>query len=539
MPLSLTGKQWLSPQHQYDFRAFTNILIDERKLSCTPALDVQPAFHAGVCATMRIEKATANHEHIGIFGDYDCDGITSSVIMNRFFERRGIRPFIRLPLRSEGYGLRKEHVDIFHAKKVSLIITVDTGIAAAHAIEYANANHINVIIVDHHILPASLPPAYAIIHPLFADPPLIPSPATAGLCYLLVRLLEKKEWEDQNTDLALAGLGTIADLVELKGLNRTIAQAGLKAWTNLPNGALKELTISAGLKGCVSSTDIAFRIAPRINAAGRMDDPSVALSALLHGGEPINMLESLNTERQACVENIYTTMPDLPLTPFICLANKTYHPGIIGLLAGKLTERFHRPSLVAHIRNGVCTASLRSIPTFNVVDALETSREFLMNFGGHAQAAGCTFKYKNFVLLQKRLSQCVSQTIPSSALTPTLSIDAQLAPADITIALCEDLKRLEPFGNGNPEPRFLLRYIHAFNGRSVGRDDKHLQIRIGNINAVGFGLGKFLSSTTRALDLVCRIGINDWRGVRTPQIYIEDLREASLASLKPVPISPL
>ncbi|MBI3336714.1 DHH family phosphoesterase [Candidatus Peregrinibacteria bacterium] len=540
MPLSLTGKRWSSPTYSYDgFSAFTDALIEKRNLSCPPALNIQPAFHAGVRATMRIENAIEHHEHIGIFGDYDCDGITSSAMMSRFFERRGIRPFIRLPLRSEGYGLRKEHVDVFRAKNVSLLVTLDTGITANHAIEYANAHNINVIIVDHHILPASLPPAYAIIHPLLADSPLTPSPAAAGLCYLLVRLLEKKEWEDHRTDLALACLGTIADLVELKGFNRTIAKAGLQAWNNLPNGALKELKISIGLQGHVSSTDIAFRIAPRVNAPGRMDDPSVALAALLHGGAPIRILEELNTQRQTYVKNIYAGLPDVPLAPFICLAHKTYHPGIIGLLAGKLTERFHRPSLVAHILNDICTASLRSIPAFNVVHALEMSKELLIHFGGHAQAAGCTFEYKNFVLLQQQLSQYASQTLPPSALVPSLTIDAELSPRDVTLEFCEDLRRLEPFGQGNPEPHFLLRDISALQRRQVGSDGQHLQLHINNTASIGFGLGKFLPYTLRALDIVCHIGINNWRGVRTPQITIEDLREASSACFRQEQACPL
>lgn len=526
MALSLTGKQWIYPKQRDTFSTFADILMRERNLA-NPPLHRRPLFNAEQHAIKRIRYAIERHEHIGIFGDYDCDGITATALMVRFFRRKGIDPVVRLPHRNEGYGLHPTQVDAFKAQRVSLIITVDTGVTAFSAVRHANANNMDVLIIDHHSLPAILPPAYAIIHPHLANPPFDPPPSAAGICYLFIRALEGREWNTHESDIALASLGVIADLVELKGYNRTIAREGLNAWNCVSHGPLAELKRSAALHGQVSGTDIAFRLAPRINAAGRMDDPLIALTALLEGGSSIDALEQLNRQRRLSVEEIYTTLPQSHPHPWICLAHPDYHPGMIGLIAGKLTERFYRPSLVAHIRDGICTASLRSIPTINIMDALEDCKELLIHFGGHAQAAGCTFNYKNFPLIQQKLSQFVSAILPLSDPHPPLAIDAELRPEDITIAFCRSLERLEPFGQGNPEPRFLLRNIYPRSPRHIGTDEKHLRFWIGNIPVVGFGLGSFLPNMMSPVDLVCRLSINDWNDKKNPQLFIDDLHLAT------------
>jgi len=489
-------------------------------------------------AVARIRLAMERGETIGIFGDYDCDGITGVAQIVRFFRRHSVHPHVILPHRvHDGYGLKRHTMETFGVHGITLLITVDTGITAVAEIGEAKKKWgIDVVITDHHHLQEELPPAFAILHPLLAPAFPPPYPSGAGVAHALIRGLEGERWEGSETDHALAMIGTIGDLVELKGTNRTLVQQGLIALHELTSGPLALFADSVRTgKNPLTSTDIAFRLAPRINAAGRMEDPSIALTALLEGGEALARLSSLNTRRQEStaklLEESYRLL-GLPerfdlsvvatLPPLLCSASPAFPEGIIGLIAGRLTEMYGRPSFVTSISDGECTASLRSVSAYHITEGLERVSDLLSTFGGHAQAAGCTFTLKNLEELQRRLTEDVAAHTNPEDLRPALEIDAILNPNDISISFCEQLRHLEPFGQGNPEPFFLLKNIRLEQPRRVGKEGAHLQGRIAGFKVIGFRLGHLSDDAARPLDVVCKLSIDTWNGNRAPQLIIED-----------------
>ncbi len=484
-------------------------------------------------AVCRISSAIERSERIGIFGDYDCDGITATAELVRFFRRRGVEPLVRLPSREEGYGLQRATVEDFLAQGARLLVTLDTGITAVEEVRDAQEGGMDVIVLDHHQPLAELPPAFAIIHPSLAPGYGEPHPSAAGVALALLRGLEGEHWEDMQTDIALAAIGTIADLVPLRGENRALAQAGLIHLSKL-QGPLGLLRQNAGLAGAVTSADVAFRIAPRLNAAGRMADPALALCALLEGGAALEALEELNTRRQRETEALLQAMlsdlgiddadPSSAAGPLLSAAHEEYPPGIIGLLAGRLTEAFGKPSLVAAIAGETCTASLRSPPCYHITQGLARCSDLLLRFGGHAQAAGCTFPRAALPELTERLAADIAARTKPDELLPSVSIDAVMQPSDISLLFCEQLARLEPFGMGNPEPLLLLPHVQLQSPRRVGSDGKHLQARMGAAKAIGFRLGHLLEHAQGPLDIVCHCSIDTWQGARSAQLVIEDLR---------------
>ena len=494
-------------------------------------LDVA-AFPQASLAAERVWEGMKQDEKIGVFGDYDCDGITSTAQLVRFFRRHGTEPVVRLPHRvHDGYGLKPASVDAFHAAGVTLLVTVDTGISALDAMEHAKKLGIDVIILDHHHVPATLPPAFAILHPKLAGLPE-PHPAAAGVTFAFLHALEGESWKDRETDLALAMFGTIADLVPLRGANRLLVQQGLGVLSRLKEGPVAVLLDQIRSEGKpLTSIDIAFRIAPRLNAAGRMADPTLALHALLEGGSALTELEELNTLRQVetrtqwaeVLKNLLTT-PHLP--PFLSIANAAYQPGIVGLLAGKLTEHFGRPSMAVHINGDTCSASLRSPSCYNIVEALTRHANLFLSFGGHAQAAGCTFTLKALPIIEEALRKDTAANTDAEELHPTLTIDGILEAHHLSLPLCHHLETLGPFGQGNAEPLFLLQNTVLEQVRTVGTEGAHLQAKVGNAKVIGFHMGHFAEQTKEPLDLAVRMTRDSWNGRESVQLQVVDLREA-------------
>lgn len=471
---------------------------------------------------------------IGIFGDYDCDGVTSTALIRRALERRNVTPIVRLPSRlTEGYGLRLAQVDELANAGVQLLITVDTGVASVVEIAHAQARGMRVIVLDHHHLPSTLPGATAIVHPQLEPDFPLPHPSAAGVCYEFVRAWEQSRgqtaWPDWQTDAALGALGTVADVVELRGGNRLMVQLGLVALAQIKSGPLADLRTLAGIKGLVTSTDLAFRLAPRINAAGRMADPTLALAAIMGDATALARIEELNQSRQDLVrETVEGVLSAIDRSaPAYCLADAAYSPGICGLIAGRLTEATGRPSLVAHRRqDGLCTASLRSPAAYHIAEALARLSPLLLTHGGHAAAAGCTFMVEQWPELQDRLRADVLAHVDLAQLTPVTQYDAVLSPIDVQLSLIERLTALEPFGHGNPEPVFLLPAVRASDLRVVGRDGTHLQARFQGMKAIGFGFAPYASLLQGVTDVLVKLTINEWQNVRSPQAQIVDVRAA-------------
>lgn len=554
--LSLTGKRWIvrgTGDEPASGASIVETLLRRRGVEALGEGEILETigedarrFRDFPIAEERIARAVATGERIGIFGDYDCDGITATVLLARYFYRRGIRPSLRLPHRlKEGYGLQTAAVEELASAGVRLLITVDTGVTALKQIARARELDIDVIVLDHHTLPTvapaaagaevglphDLPPACAILHPALASPVIDPSPCAAGIAWSVVEALERREgnvnWDGRATDIALAAVGTVADIVELRGGNRTLTHSGLQALSTLTDGPLALLCAHAGLQSPYTSRDIAFRIAPRINAAGRMDDPHIALSALLGDSAALLQLDTLNRERQDVVSgHIENLLPraEAEAAGMLCFVSDDYSPGICGLLASRLCELHGKPCLIAARSGALCSASLRSIPGYDVTAGLSRCSDFLLTFGGHAMAAGCTFAAANFPSLHERLRADATEYIAADTLLPTLTADCAIGIERVTTDLCDALAVLEPFGQGNPEPRFIIEDARLDNARRVGKEEKHLQATVRGRKAIGFHLAHLEAQISTPVDLLCRVGIDTWNGRRQPQLFLDDIR---------------
>ena len=536
--LSLTGKLWKVHRPEPHDASIIDMLRTERGIIDDPSAKLSDPFLFPEMqkAVDRIESAMKKKETIAIFGDYDCDGITASAQLVRFFRRHGIEPLVHLPDRlKEGYGMRKESIEALKKKGVSLIITVDTGISAHEEIVHAKDAGIDVIVTDHHRDKGGRPDAFAVIHPLIPSPVPNPHLCGAGVAFMLVRALEHgKPWQDIEIDIALAAIGTIGDLVPLVGENRVLVQHGLQCLGDLPPSPLKDLVDSVRGNTPISATDVAFKIVPRLNAAGRMSHPILALNALLEGGEALKILHELNADRQTFVSDLHAAMePSIDLLhPFIVLGHSDITPGTAGLLASRFTERFFRPSLVAALLGDRAVASIRSIPEIDAMDCLShpSVSSLLTSFGGHRQAAGCTFPQKHMGALQQALNALMMKRgITSDSLVPTLDIDAALEPQTLSLSFVRTMQGLSPFGQGNDEPVFLLSSQTLSDLRPVGSEGAHLQLRIGGTKAIAFRLGNILEhlSEREPYDIACRVGANAWNGKETVQLFVEDVRKSS------------
>ncbi len=386
----------------------------------------------------------------------------------------------------------------------------------------------DVIVTDHHHGTHGPAAAYTTIHPRI--PFLTPNPnlCGSGVAFTLIRALEHGVWDGVEIDVVLAMIGTIGDIVPLTGENRLLVRRGLNLVPKLPDGPLKTLFSMTDIL-TPKASDIAFRIVPRINASGRMADPVVALKALLEGGEYLQQLSALNRERQDLVEELAMTM-DAKIQKdalFLTIADPVIPIGIAGLLASRFTESLGRPSLIAAIHGDHCHASLRSIPQVDLREIFSDTAitQHLLNFGGHAQAAGCTFLHQNFPFVRAALQDWMStHSHTHDLLKPTLSLDAELHPSLLSMNVAESLEQLEPFGEGNDEPHFLLRDVAISDCRRVGTDGAHLQCRIANTKAIGFRFGEYIESLPPIIDCAVRIGKNTWNGQTSLQLIIEDLR---------------
>ncbi len=542
-PLSLTGKQWILRRESplAPGQNIAEVLAVERGISSVGSpgsgkLSDPFLFPEMQQAVGRIERAVQGGEKVGIFGDYDADGITGTLQLIRYFRRRGIEPEIYLPDRlTEGYGLKLKSIEYFRERGVTLLLTVDTGITAHAEIAAAHAAGIDVIVTDHHRVRGGKPRAYAVIHPEVPFPFPNPHLSGAGVAFMLVRALEYLEiWEGIEEDAVLATIGTIGDLVPLTGENRVLVYHGLKLMLGLKPGPLKELIESVQSPGRpLTSRDVAFRVVPRINAAGRLEHPSLALHALLHGGAALERLHELNSERRTMVEDL--TELALSLVDrcqlFLTLKHTEFTPGVVGLIAGRLTELFGRPALVASIEGDTCVGSIRGIPSLDVTECLEhpAVRPHLFSYGGHAQAAGCTLSKSAFDALAAGLHQAMlDRGMNEETLVPTLFLDGELPEQGAGMDLARQLSLLEPFGKQNEEPVFLLRDRQLTNARAVGTGARHLQCRIAGAKAIGFGLGRFVEelSPSAPLDVACRLAVSTWKGREQLEYQIQDIRNA-------------
>ncbi|MCF7836763.1 single-stranded-DNA-specific exonuclease RecJ [Candidatus Gracilibacteria bacterium] len=534
--LSFLGKQWLPPRAQN--------FGELRKLRGIEAAEFHPPEKLKDLskAVERIRAAVKNQEPILIIGDYDADGICASAILFKVLQQLGALVSVRLPHRMKhGYGLNAEFVEEAQKLGVKLIITVDNGIAARQEVELANSFGIDVIVTDHHLPPEILPPALAILNPRQKDCNYPEKNLSgAAVAYKLATVLLNQELRTKNQELTdeilvLATIGTIADVCDLTGENRRIVTDGLLKIPLTQNLGLRKILENSGLGEKISTEDVGFRIAPRLNAAGRLGDPLIAFQALVNGrgDEFADHLESLNLERRSLtmkiLDEVEERLGEIGGEKILVAGGENFHPGIVGLIAGKLAEKYFRPAIVMSSQDGKLVGSCRSpLLEFDITAALQNSEQFLEKFGGHRAAAGFTLLEKNRAAFEKSLADYAESKITAVELIPRIEIDLSVTEMDLTKDFLTKLESFAPFGTGNLEPLLFLPAAKIMEIRKVGSDEKHLRVKIGQrkLTAIGFGLGEFAEQLERQknADLVFQFSENVWNGRRELQLKIVDLR---------------
>lgn len=489
-------------------------------------------------AVTRIRQAIENYERILVYGDYDADGMTSASIMKEALEMLGAENIIYLPNRfTDGYGPNQSVYKYFiDQEQVSLIITVDNGVAGNEAISYAQSQGVDVIVTDHHSMPEDLPEAYAIIHPEHPQADY-PFKALAG-CGVAFKLASALLEGIPNELLDLVAIGTVADMVSLTGENRILVKYGLQVLAQTERVGLQELMKLTDLDPAnLSEESIGFQIAPMLNALGRLDDPNPAIELLTgfddeEAASIASMIKEKNEERKALVQTIYDeAMAMVDLTkPVQVLAKEGWHPGVLGIVAGRILEQISQPVIVLNIENGKAKGSARSIDAVNIFDALTNHREIFDAFGGHAGAAGMTLPVDNLETLSDLLIQYIKEEKIDMGQKNALTIDEDLNLAELTFDTLKDLEALAPFGMDHKKPVFRIKDFKVLQSRTMGQNGAHLKLKIAQAGAefdlVAFSQGHLAQEFANAshLEVAVTLSVNVWNGNTSLQLMLVDAR---------------
>ncbi len=530
---------------------------DEARAFLEPSIDslLRPDRLLGMPAALeRLRRAIADGEKILIYGDYDVDGTTSVVLLSKAIELAGGKADYHVPHRvREGYGMREDVIERAASEGIRLIISVDTGIREMEVVEKAASLGIDCIITDHHIPEDAIPRALAVLNPnqpgcRYPDKNLCGVGIAFKLSYALLATLGWPEDRFRRTIesmLMIVAIGSIADLVPLAGENRVFASIGLRGLAKARNPGLRALLDVAGLadKNPPSAGDIGFRIGPRMNAAGRMDTARAVVELFTAADDatarPIaEKLDALNAERQATeqavVESILELLADTPppdVAPFLVAAGEGWHPGVIGIVASRIVERFHRPTLVLSIdpQTGLATGSGRSIAGFHLTEAFTSLDGIFERYGGHAMAAGCTIQADRIEQLRRGLNDYAAETLGPDDFIPLQPVDAELRFAEIGDRLMTSLEKLAPHGIGNPAPVFFARDVYLAGPPRILKE-KHLKLRLVQdgveITAMGWRMASIAGEIDEGRPLEAAFSVewddywSNWR------LNLKDLRTA-------------
>jgi single-stranded-DNA-specific exonuclease len=502
-------------------------------------------------AVTRILRAIDDGEKILVWGDYDVDGTTGTVVLRKAIGILGGKSEYHIPHRfREGYGLNVEYLEKAKERGCSLVISVDTGSRAFEAADWARENGIDLIISDHHLSDPERgnPDAYAIVNPNRADCDYPDKHlAGVGVAFKIAHAMLRERGKENVIPafLKMVAIGTIADIMQLTGENRSIVAIGLKDLPSAKNHGLKALMDVADCGDEMSSYDIGFRIAPRINAAGRMDEGRLVIElfeaqTFEEARKIAQSLDELNRRRQEVQSDIFQLAlqahadagAEVDSSHVAVVAGHGWHRGVIGLASSKITDRLYRPSLVVSIEDGIGHGSGRSIDGFNLHDALDHCKDLFEKFGGHAAACGFTIREENLNPLRTRLNAYARNILSADDLKPLLRIDAALKSSSINLSLVDTLKRMEPFGAGNPKPRFSTSKLVLVSDPLVMKE-KHLKLRLRDSE------GKTLEAVWwdgvekgKNIDLLKDTGIslaftpdaNHWNGQTRLQLVVDDIR---------------
>jgi single-stranded-DNA-specific exonuclease len=540
-------------------RGFTDSPLARRYLSSSLRHDLPSPFEMADMepAVRRLIEALRNKEQIGLWGDYDVDGTTGAAVLVSFLREIGAQPIYHVPHRiDEGYGLNVQGLTHLRERGVDLLVTVDCGISNAQEIAAAREMGLDVIVVDHHQPPAELPPAVAVINPhrkdcLFPDKGL----CAAGLAFYLVIGLRAKLREqgwfaeaaepDIRRYLDIVTLGTIADMVPLKGVNRTLIRRGLvELATSMRPGVVALKEVAGIAAGEVSAGQVGFRLGPRINAAGRVDYGIKVVELLTTDSNEIALriakeLDAHNSERRAIEAVVLehalaqaSSIVSTGLCHSLVLAGEGWHPGVLGIVASRIVEKFHRPTVVIGLNGSEGKGSARSIRGFHMVDGFRLCAEHLTKFGGHEYAGGLSIQSANLDHFAEAFEIVARQALSDDDLLPMLELDAPLRLADIGFPLVRELDLLKPFGVGNPEPLFVTSQVEVCE-RKVFSAGLRYRLRENSrvIGGVIFGVDDdYPGRVGETVDIVYRLGENDWNGASTVELKIVDVRSMTAGS---------
>jgi single-stranded-DNA-specific exonuclease len=507
-------------------------------------------------AVNRIYNAITDKEKILIFGDYDVDGITATVILLNFLRYGGADVSYYIPHRvSEGYSIQPGHISRYaHPHKVDLIITADCGSGSHQAAAAAKSTDIDMIITDHHTITEDIPSALAVINPKRRDCPAgLQNLAGVGVAFCLLICLrtylrEKGFWQEGlepnlKSYCDLVALGTVADMVPLIEENRILCKTGLTLiHAGHRPGLTALLEASAIHNDFLDADDIAFRLAPRLNAAGRMDHAARAVELLTakdtdSAKKTAHTLNLLNRKRRQVEQGIFADIqrflennPSLRQRQSLVLSGQGWHAGVLGIVASKIVNAYYRPVILITTRDGMGIGSGRSVAGLNLYDALASCKQYLETFGGHSMAAGLKIREENIADFQNAFENVIRRISQPEDLTPILQIDAHLDLDTISDALISELEALMPFGTGNPEPLFMTADVRVVSSKIVGKNHRRLILQQSStpnapvFQAIQFNVESRVSNKQKISQMVFKLRWNRWKGKKTAQLVIEDLK---------------
>lgn len=494
-----------------------------------------------------IEETMVAHQSIVVYGDYDVDGITATSVLYRFLKHCGAQVSYYIPERqSEGYGLNLEALEHIIEMGTALVITVDCGISSYDIVE-AVKDRIKIIITDHHTAPDVIPRAHAVINHkqpacTYPDKNL----SGCGVAYKLCQALWlRKTGQWYLDDLDIVALGTVADVVPLVGENRIMVRAGLKRMMESPNLGIAALIEVSGLVGkIITAGHIGFTLAPRLNAAGRVAHATRAVELLTTNSQEeavtiAEELQAINGERQELERSIFDEAHQMVVnqgdmaSQVIVVGGEDWHPGVIGIVASRLVEAFYKPTLVLSIRDGVGKGSCRSIDGFNMYDALKHCEDLLIQFGGHAAAAGFSITVENIDALRQRLDVYCRTVLKADDYIPTIEIDADIPTRSVTVETVQEVAALEPYGMGNSTPIFSVTNAKVVDVLLMGHFKNHCKIILeteqGTVDAIAWDHADLFHTVFPGdiVNVAFTLQKNEWQGMVSPQLMIQDIRHVT------------
>ena len=482
----------------------------------------------------RVNLAIKNNENILIYGDYDVDGITATAILWQVLYQKGAKILPFIPDReTDGYGIRSKSFFDFETQKnihFDLLITVDNGIVANAELEKIAQKNTDIIIVDHHLPTENLPKVSAIIHSL--------NFSGSALSWFFASQFDK------NADIGLAAAGTVADCLPLVGINRNIVVHGLKSLQKIPNPGIKKLIEVSGIKqDSVSAYDLGFVIGPRINAVGRLSNPTEALRLLcsqnsVQASKYAQNLDKFNKDRQNIQKDNLKIAEENNLdnkNKLIFISHKDFLPGIIGLIAGRLTEKYYLPSIIISIGDEYSKGSCRSIKELNIIESLRQFNDDLVDLGGHAGAAGFTIKTENIKKFQTKVTDLINGQLKNIDLKPSVTVESEMKLSAVTIKNCRLIGKFEPFGIDNSKPLFLFKNLRIIQKRVLGATGDHLKLKLDDpatdklenipADAIAFKKGDLDSQfkTGDLINIIASLDLNVWNGQTSPQLIVKEI----------------